>query len=253
MQVRLKGKVAIVTGGARGLGKDYALRLSEEGARIVVADILDATNVSHEIEKRGAEAIALHTDVADEQSVNDMVHKTIERFGGIDILVNNAAIFADVVKRPFHEMPVEEWDRMMAINLRGTFLCCKAVYPQMKKQGKGKIINVSSGTVFSGSPYLIHYVTSKGGVIAFTRVLAREVGNDGICVNAVAPGFTISEAIRENPTFPEQTRTMVASTRCFKRDEQSEDVTGTVLFLASDDSDFITGQTIVVDGGAVFH
>lgn len=253
MQVRLKGRVAIVTGGARGLGKDYALRLSEEGARIVVADILDATNVAHEIEKRGGEVMALRTDVADEQSVNDMVHKTIERFGRIDILVNNAAIFADVVKRPFHEMLVEEWDRMMGVNLRGTFLCCKAVYPQMKKQGKGKIINVSSGTVFSGNPYLIHYVTSKGGVIAFTRVLAREVGNDGICVNAVAPGFTISEAIRGNPTFPEQTRTMVAGTRCFKRDEQSEDVTGTVLFLASDDSDFITGQTIVVDGGAVFH
>ena len=253
MQVRLKGRVAIVTGGARGLGKDYALRLSEEGARIVVADILDATNVAHEIEKRGGEVMALRTDVADEQSVNDMVHKTIEGFGRIDILVNNAAIFADVVKRPFHEMLVEEWDRMMGVNLRGTFLCCKAVYPQMKKQGKGKIINVSSGTVFSGNPYLIHYVTSKGGVIAFTRVLAREVGNDGICVNAVAPGFTISEAIRENPTFPEQTRTMVAGTRCFKRDEQSEDVTGTVLFLASDDSDFITGQTIVVDGGAVFH
>ena len=251
--MRLKGRVAIVTGGARGLGKDYAVRLSEEGARIIVADILDATNVAHEIEKRGGEAIALRTDVADEQSVNDMVHKTIERFGRIDILVNNAAIFADVVKRPFHEMPVEEWDRMMGINLRGTFLCCKAVYPQMKKQGKGKIINVSSGTVFSGNPYLIHYVTSKGGVIAFTRVLAREVGNDGICVNAIAPGFTISEAIRENPTFPEQTRTMVANTRCFKRDEQSEDITGTVLFLASDDSDFITGQTMVVDGGAVFH
>jgi NAD(P)-dependent dehydrogenase (short-subunit alcohol dehydrogenase family) len=253
VQVRLKGRVAIVTGGARGLGKDYALRLSEEGGRIVVADILDATNVAHEIEKRGGEVMALRTDVADEQSVNDMVHKTIEGFGRIDILVNNAAIFADVVKRPFHEMLVEEWDRMMGVNLRGTFLCCKAVYPQMKKQGKGKIINVSSGTVFSGNPYLIHYVTSKGGVIAFTRVLAREVGNDGICVNAVAPGFTISEAIRENPTFPEQTRTMVAGTRCFKRDEQSEDVTGTVLFLASDDSDFITGQTIVVDGGAVFH
>jgi NAD(P)-dependent dehydrogenase (short-subunit alcohol dehydrogenase family) len=253
VQVRLKGRVAIVTGGARGLGKDYALRLSEEGARIVVADILDATNVAHEIEKRGGEVMALRTDVADEQSVNDMVHKTIERFGRIDILVNNAAIFADVVKRPFHEMLVEEWDRMMGVNLRGTFLCCKAVYPQMKKQEKGKIINVSSGTVFSGNPYLIHYVTSKGGVIAFTRVLAREVGNDGICVNAVAPGFTISEAIRGNPTFPEQTRTMVAGTRCFKRDEQSEDVTGTVLFLASDDSDFITGQTIVVDGGAVFH
>ncbi len=251
--MRLKGKVAIVTGGARGLGKAYALRFSEEGARVAVADVLDASRVAREIVEKGGDAIALHTDVSAEQSVNDMVAKTVERFGKIDILVNNAAIFADVLKSPFHEMPVEEWDRMMGINLRGTFLCCKAVYPQMKKQGKGKIINVSSGTFFSGNPYLIHYVTSKGGVIAFTRALARELGDNGICVNAVAPGFTISEAIRENPTFPEQTRKMVASTRCFKRDEQSEDVTGTVLFLASDDSDFITGQTIVVDGGAAFH
>jgi NAD(P)-dependent dehydrogenase (short-subunit alcohol dehydrogenase family) len=251
--MRLKGKVSIVTGGARGLGKDYALRLSEEGSRIVIADILDASNAVNEIERKGGEAIALYTDVADEQSVKDMVRKAVERFGRIDILVNNAAIFADVMKRAFHEMPVEEWDRMMAINLRGTFLCCKAVYPEMKKQGKGKIINVSSATVLSGNPYLIAYVTSKGGVIAFTRVLAREVGNDGISVNAIAPGFTLSEAVRDNPTFPEETRKMVNSTRCFKRDERPEDVVGTLLFLASDDSDFITGQTIVVDGGASFH
>jgi NAD(P)-dependent dehydrogenase (short-subunit alcohol dehydrogenase family) len=251
--MRLKGKVAIVTGGARGIGKAYALRLSEEGARIVVADILDASSIAREIEARGGEALALHTDVSDEKSVAAMVESTIVRFGTIDILVNNAAIFADVKKRAIHEMPVEEWDRMMAINLRGTFLCCKAVYPQMKRQGKGKIINVSSSTIFSGNPYLLAYVTSKGGVLAFTRALATEVGNDGICVNAIAPGFTISDAIKDNPTFPEQTRTMIAATRCFKRDEQSEDVTGTVLFLASDDSDFITGQTIVVDGGGVFH
>jgi NAD(P)-dependent dehydrogenase (short-subunit alcohol dehydrogenase family) len=252
-RMRLNGKVAIVTGGARGLGRDYAVRLSEEGAKVVIADILDATAVQREIEEKGGEALALHTDVIDEEGVHEMARKTEERFGRIDILVNNAAIFADVIRRPFYEISVQEWDKMIGINLKGTFLCCKAVYPQMKKQGKGKIINVSSATFFSGNPYLIHYVTSKGGVIAFTRVLAREVGNDGICVNAIAPGFTLSEAVRENPMFSQEVRAMVVSSRCLKRPEQPDDLTGTIVFLASDESDFITGQTIVVDGGSVFH
>ncbi len=253
MQMRLEGKTAVVTGGARGIGKAYALRLAGEGARVVLADVLDASGAVREIQERGGAALALHTDVTDEQSVLNMVTKTVERFQTVDILVNNAAIFADVVKRSFFEMPVEEWDRMMAVNLRGTFLCCKAVYPQMKKQKKGKIINISSSTILSGNPLLLAYVTSKGGILAFTRALAREAGDDGICVNAIAPGFTVSDAIKENPTFPEQTRAMIRNSRCFKRDEESQDVTGTVLFLASDDSDFITGQTIVVDGGGVFH
>ena len=251
--MRLKGKVAIVTGGARGLGKEYALRLCEEGARIVVADILDAAPVMDEIKRRGGEALALHTDVSEEQSVNEMARRTIEKFGSIDILVNNASVFADIPRISFFDVSVQDWDKIMAVNVKGTFLCCKAVYPQMKKQQKGKIINISSGTCFTGVPFFIHYVTSKGGLIAFTRALAREVGNDGICVNTIAPGFTISEPVQQNPRYSEEARKMAASGRCFKRDEQPQDLLGTLVFLASEDSDFITGQTIVVDGGLALN
>jgi len=249
----LKDKVAIITGGARGLGKAYALRLAEEGAAVVIVDVLDAGPVENEIEKKGGAALALRVDVSDEQSTTEMARKTVERFGRIDILINNAAVFAHLGKKSFFEISAEEWDEVIRINLKGTFLCCKAVYPQMKKQGKGKIINISSSTFFAGVPYFIHYVTSKGGIVGFTRALAREVGDDGICVNAVAPGLTVSEAVRGNPMYPEDYLRIAASGRCFKRDEKPEDLTGTILFLASDDSDFITGQTIAVDGGAVFH
>jgi len=251
--MKLKGKVAIITGGARGLGKAYALRLAEEGAQIVISDILDAIKVKQDIEERGGEAFALYTDVSNEESTKEMAQRTIERFGKIDILINNAAIFASLGKKPFYEISSEEWDQVLEINLKGTFLCCKAVYPHMKKQGKGKIINVSSSTFFAGVPYFIHYVASKGGIIALTRALAREVGDDGICVNAISPGLTISDAVRGNPMYPEGYLKVVASGRCFKRDELPEDLTGSIVFLASDDSDFITGQTILVDGGLVFH
>jgi len=251
--MRLKEKVAIVTGGARGLGKAYALRLSEEGARIAVTDILDTNQVRAEIEEKGGEAIALYTDVSDENSVNEVARKTVERFGKIDILVNNAGVFADVNIKPFHEIPLDEWDKIVKVNLTGIFLCCKAVYPQMKKQGKGKIINISSSVFYSGVPYFLHYVASKGAIIALTRGLAREVGDDGISVNSIAPGFTLSEAVQGNPKFTEQAREIAVSSRCFRRDQKPEDLLGTLVLLASDESDFITGQTIVVDGGGVLH
>lgn len=182
-----------------------------------------------------------------------MAKTTVERFGRIDILINNAAIFVTLGKKPFFEISEEEWERVMAINLKGTFFCCKAVYPQMKKQGKGKIINIASSTFFGGVPYFLHYVSSKGGIIALTRSLAREVGDDGICVNAVAPGLTLSEAVRGNPMYPEDQLKAVVKGRCFKRDEFTEDLVGTIVFLSSDDSDFITGQTIIVDGGLFFN
>lgn len=251
--MKLKGKVAIITGGARGLGKAYALRLVDEGASVVVVDVLDAGPVQKEIERKGGAALALHTDVSDEASTKEMARKTIERFGRIDILVNNAAVFANLGKKSFMEISGNEWDEVIRINLKGTFLCCKAVYPQMKKQGKGKIINISSSTFLAGVPYFIHYVTSKGGVVGFTRALAREVGQDGICVNAVAPGLTVSEAVRGNPMYPDDYLKIAASSRAFKRDELPEDLTGTIVFLASEDSDFITGQTLAVEGGGVFH
>lgn len=251
--MRLKGKVAIVTGGARGLGKAYASRLYEEGAKVVVADILDSTSVVQAIDKRGGEALALYTDVSEEESTQEMARKTIKHFGRIDILINNAAISTTIVKKPFYEISAREWDEVIRVNLKGVFLCCKAVYPQMKKQGKGKIINISSGTFFKGLPNFIHYVTSKGGIIGFTRALAREVGGAGICVNAISPGYTLTEVLTEKPHDPEEFVRDIVSSRCFKRDELPEDITGTIVFLASAESNFITGQTIVVDGGSVFH
>ena len=251
--MRLKGKVVIVTGGARGLGRDYALRLAEEGAHVAVSDVLDGTRVKGEIEEKGGQAVAFQMDVTDEESVEEMVRQTVNQYGRIDVLVNNAAIFADVVKHPFYQIPLKEWERMVQVNLTGTFLCCKAVYPHMKQQGKGKIINISSSTFFSGVPNFLHYVTSKGAIVALTRAMAREAGEDGISVNAIAPGFTLSEAVDGNPGFTEESRKVAVDTRCFKRDQRPADLLGTVVFLASDDSDFITGQTLVVDGGSVFH
>ncbi len=218
-----------------------------------MGDILDGKALQQEIEEKGGEALALYTDVSDEQSTGEMVSKTIERFGKIDILINNAAVFATIKLKPFFEISAQEWDQLMQVNLKGTFLCCKAVYLQMKKQGSGKIINVSSGTFFKGMPYFIHYVTSKGGIIAFSRALAREGGDDGISVNVIAPGYTLSDALLETPMLDEKMNTAMLGTRCFKRDELPEDLTGTIVFLASDESDFITGQTIVVDGGSVMH
>ena len=157
------------------------------------------------------------------------------------------------MKKPFYELSGQEWDDVIRVNLKGTFLCCKAVYPQMKKQGRGKIINISSGTWFKGATHFIHYVTSKAGVVGLTRALAREIGVDGISVNAVAPGFTLSEAVRERPMDTGEAVRAIAESRCFKRDEQPEDLVGTILFLSSEESDFITGQTIVVDGGSAMH
>lgn len=249
----LNGKVIIVTGGARGLGKTYAVAVSKERAKVVVADVLDTRRACQEIEKKGGESLGLSVDVSDEESVVQMALKTIERFGRIDVLINNAAIFASIDKKPFYEVSGQEWDDVIRVNLKGTFLCCKAVYPQMKKQRKGKIINISSGTWFKGSPYFVHYVTSKAGVVGLTRCLAREVGADGISVNAVAPGFTESEAVTAKPQDAGEVIKATVNSRCFKRPEKPEDLVGTILFLASDESDFITGQTIVVDGGSVMH
>ncbi len=251
--MRLKDKVAIVTGGAQGIGKAYAVRLAEEGAKVVIADILDAKPVQKEIEGKGGEALALQTDVSDEKSTEEMARKAIGRFGGIHILINNAAVFATLETKPFFQISPQEWDHVMRVNLKGMFLCCKAVYPQMKKQGKGKIINIASGVFFKGLPLFLHYVASKGGVIALTRALAREVGDDGICVNALAPGYTLTEVMEDESIHDEAFVSAVVGSRCFKRHERPEDLTGTLIFLASDESDFITGQTIVVDGGATMH
>lgn len=251
--MRLRGKVGIVTGAAQGLGKVFALRLAEEGVKVVIADITDGKGVEHAILKKGGEALALHTDVSDENSTNEMAAATIDRFRRIDILINNAAIFSSIARRHFYEVPGDEWDNVMRVNLKGPFLCCKAVYPYMKKNGNGKIINISSGTFFEGLPNFIHYVTSKGGIVGFTRAMAREVGDDGICVNAIAPGYTVTEVQEERVKKNEEWAQLMFNGRCFRRHERPVDLLGAIVFLCSDESDFITGQTIVVDGGKVLH
>ncbi|MBI3078829.1 MAG: 3-oxoacyl-ACP reductase FabG [Deltaproteobacteria bacterium] len=249
--MRLQGKVAIVTGGGHGIGRQYCLSFVREGAKVVVAEVdaRAAQRVADEIKSGGGEAIAVPTDVASEASTKEMARRAIEAFGRIDVLVNNAAIFATIpISRVgIEELSIEEWDRVMVVNVKGVFLCCRAVLPQMKRQGKGKIINIASGTIYHGGGGRIHYVASKAAVVGFTRTLAREVGDYNITVNAISPGSTLSE---ENPT-PEiiKMREEATGSRCIKRVQTPQDLQGAMVFLASDESDFITGQTLVVDGG----
>ena len=247
----LKDKVVIVTGGAHGIGKAYCNGFTNADARIVIADIdkLGAETVVKEIV---APALALHVDVSKEDATKRMAAQALDRFGRIDILINNAAIFSVVPmnRGRIETIDPDEWDKLMAVNLRGLFFCCRAVLPAMRKQQSGKIINIASGTVFAGAPGRIHYVTSKAATIGFTRTLAREVGGDNINVNCLAPGNTLSE---ENPT--EQMikfRESSVGLRALKRIQMPQDVVGAMLFLASPLSDFMTGQTVNVDGGISF-
>jgi len=259
----LKDKVVIVTGGAHGIGKAYCKGFADAGARVVIADIdktaadaaadqISKTNVGPVAAKNLSPILPLHVDVSNEEATKRMAAKTLERFGRIDVLINNAAVFSVV---PMNRGRIEtidpaEWDKLMAVNLRGLFFCCRAVLSTMRAQKSGKIINIASGTVFAGSPGRIHYVTSKTATIGFTRTLAREVGGDNINVNCLAPGNTLSE---EHPT--EETirlRESSAGQRALKRVQVPQDVVGAMLFLASPLSDFMTGQTVNVDGGISF-
>lgn len=251
--MRLKDRVAIVTGGGFGIGRFYSIGIAREGGRVVIADINDeaAALTVQTIQAAGWEAVAVHTDVADQESTKAMARTAMEAFGRIDILVNNAAFFANLPLRDFEEIDVAEWDRVMAVNVRGTFLCAQAVVPHMRAQKYGKIINISSSSLLFGNPKRIHYVTSKAALLGFSRSLARALGDDNICVNTIMPGGTDSEGLRafQGEAYIQR----MGANKAFKRVQKPEDLVGTVLFLASSDSDFITGAAIVVDGGNAMY
>ena len=249
--MRLDGKVAVITGGAAGIGFAYAKRFLAEGARVVVADIADPAAAVDKLDSPGR-ALGVRTDVSDASSVRAMVEAALARFGRIDVLVNNAAVFATLKPQRFEDIPEAEWDRVMAVNVKGVWNCARAVAPAMRAQGGGRIVNVASAIVAKGTALLMHYVTSKGAVVAMTRALARELGPDRITVNAVAPGLILSDTVQANPDITSFQEATVMQARSLKRDAFPDDVEGTVVFLASDDSAFMSGQTLVVDGGSVF-
>jgi len=251
--MRLTNRVAIVTGAARGIGREYCLALGREGAKIVAADILSCDETVTRVRESGGEALGVEADVSNAHSTQNLVSRAVERFGRIDILVNNAAILPKF--GPFDQIQEAEWDRVMAVNVKGLWLCCKAVVPVMRQQGAGRIINISSDTIWMGVPMMLHYVSSKGAILAFTRALARELSGTGINVNAITPGLTLTEGVQgqADPETITAIRAEVLEKQILKRSEEPGDLAGTVVFLASDDSQFISGQTINVNGGATHH
>jgi NAD(P)-dependent dehydrogenase (short-subunit alcohol dehydrogenase family) len=246
---RLQGKIAMVTGAAQGIGAAYARRLASEGAVVAVCDLQDASDVVDAIHGEGGSATAASIDVTDAAAVAAFVQDTAAQFGPIDILVNNASLFGGLQRKKFSDITAAEWDRVLVVNTRSVLECTKAVVPAMRERQHGKIINIASTTVHFGQPMFLHYVASKGAVIAMTHALARELGDFGIAVNCIAPGLTMSETVKRDT--PVQVTSMAANVRCFKREQTPEDLCGSLLYLASDDSDFVTGQTFIVDGGHI--
>jgi NAD(P)-dependent dehydrogenase (short-subunit alcohol dehydrogenase family) len=251
--MKLEGKVAIVTGAGTGLGRAIAQRLAADGAAVTIADIAGAPAVAQALIESGAKAIATLTDVSDEAAVNAMVARTLQAWGRVDILVNNAAIASSMRLTPFEQLSLAEWRRMLEVNTTGPFLCARAVAPHLRAQRSGRIVNITSGTAFKGAPHMLHYVASKGALMTMTRALARELGNDHITVNAVSPGYTLSEGNLANTEFLDVHRAAAIASRALPRDAWPADIVGAVAFLASDDAAFISGQILAVDGGSVYH
>jgi NAD(P)-dependent dehydrogenase (short-subunit alcohol dehydrogenase family) len=245
----LEGKVALVTGAAQGIGRAIAGGLAEAGARIAVTDIHGADEAAAAF----PDGIGVTGDVSEEADVKRLVGEVVEQAGGIDILVNNAGLYASLEMRPFDQIPLDEWRRVMDVNVASMFLMCREVVPVMRGRGGGKIVNISSGTPFRGVPFLLHYVTSKGAIVTLTRALAKELGKDDILVNCVAPGFTMSAGVEAHPEVVEKLRDVSVAARTLQRDQVPEDVVGAVVFLCGPGANFVTGQTMVIDGGQYFH
>ncbi|NQW13857.1 MAG: SDR family oxidoreductase [Rhodobacter sp.] len=243
---RMAHKVCVVTGGAVGLGRVYCQALAKEGARVAVLDIVDGSDLAHELG-----GIYVKTDVSDAANVDASVARVREHFGRIDVLVNNAAIFSTLPLARYDQIDPDLWDQVMAVNTKGAFLMIRAVGPVMEAQGSGKIINITSGTTYKGMPNLLHYVSSKGALVAMTRCLSRELGDHGICINNLSPGLILSDSISANKEHVDGLSERVIASRALKRHGYPDDLIGALLFLASADSDFVTGQTIAVDGGSV--
>lgn len=251
----LTGKVAIVTGAGQGIGKEFALAIAREGAKVLVVDIDrgNAEKAVEEIREAKGEAIAVRTDVSVEADVEAMTREALDAYGKIDILVNNAAVYTGLPLKPFNTWTVEEWDRVFSVNVKGMWLCIKSVAPHMAKRGGGKVLNVSSVSFHFGFAFFLPYVASKGAVISMTRALARELGEQGVNVNSIAPGFTMTEASQKLAADTKGMVDWVVGLQCIKRSEQPADLVGAALFFVSDKADFITGQTLLVDGGMVMH
>jgi 3-oxoacyl-[acyl-carrier protein] reductase len=247
------GRVVIVTGGGRGIGRVYCEHFAQAGMHVVVADIHaeEADKVARKIKTGGGKALAVPTDISQEKDAAAMAEAAAREFGGVDALVNNASLMSSLPRRPWDQIPLEEWDRVMAVDLRGLFLCCRAVVPHLKKRGKGKIVNISSGRVLEGTPNRLHYTTAKAGVIGFTRALSRELGPDKINVNVVLPGLTLSDT--QVASSQASYLSSTDKSRALGRAQYPEDLVGTVLYLVSDASDYVTGQSFNVDGGKVMH
>ena len=251
---KLDGKVAIVTGAAQGIGASYAKALAEEGAKVAIVDILDGAGAAERIssEVSGAEIAAFDCDISDEAATLKLVDDVVSKFGGLHILINNAAVFGTLQPQPFDEIDIELWDKVQSVNVRGMLLMCRAAVKVFRPQKYGKIVNVGSDTILKGVPFMLHYVTSKGGVYAMTRCLANELGTDNICINTLAPGLTMSEAVLDWGPEGDNDKSLVIQSRAIQREQLPADLTGACVFLSSPESDFMTGQYVAVNGGDCF-
>ena len=251
--MRCSGKVAIVTGGAMGIGRAIVEALLAEGANVVIADRDGAEQAAQALDNAQNSVVGVACDVSSQRDTEAMASAALEAFGHIDVLVNNAGVYSSLELKPFEDLDIDEWRRVLEVNVIGQAMATRAVVPAMRRQGGGSIVNLSSGTPFKGVPFMLHYVASKGAVNAMTKALAKELGAHDIRVNAVAPGFTLSDGVLKNPHQLEKLQEISRQARVIQRDQHPDDIVGAVIYFASQDSAFVTGQTLVVDGGAYFH